>query len=232
MYLFCYAKNVLLVWNIHLSNSHRLLLLFSFCAKQCRNEYSFSLQWKLLTPLWILPRHYTSQHLKSRASKFSGPFGRHSSLFHLNHLSFQCSVKLLLPGQYLLSAPLAALQLWARAQLCTKILHFLPIKPGLLMLQRDLYAVVIQQEDPKRWWRAFHANIPNWNSWSSATSHQRWCSPCWLAVLVSPANQAPKNEHNFKENQIQKRELQQQNSHPPPFPFLCYPEQVAGIRGI
>lgn len=91
MCLFCYAKNVLLLWNIHLSNSHRLLLLFSFCAKQCRNEYSFSLQWKLLTPLWILPRHYTSQHLKSRASKISGPFGMHSSLFHLNHLAFQCS---------------------------------------------------------------------------------------------------------------------------------------------
>lgn len=190
--VFLLAKNVLLVWNINLSNRHRLVLLFSFCAKQCRNKYSFSLQWKLLTPLWILLRHYTSQNLKCRASKISGPFEMCSSLFHL---AFQCSVKLLLPGQYLLSAPLAALQLWARAQLCTKTTPISSRKTKATHAARDFYAVVIQQDDGKRWWRAFHINIPNWNSWSSATSQQKWHSPCWLTVLVSPAHLAPKNRH-------------------------------------
>lgn len=77
-----------------------------------------------------------SQHLESRASKLSGVFGTHSSLFHLNHLTFKSSVKLLLPGQYLLSAPLAALQFWPRLQPFRRRILYLLIKPGLQILHK------------------------------------------------------------------------------------------------
>lgn len=227
MCLFCYAKNVLLLWNIHLSNSHRLLLLFSFCAKQCRNEYSFSLQWKLITPLWILPRHYTSQHLKSRASKISGPFGMHSSLFHLNHLAFQCSNS---PCQ----VSTCCLHHWQhysfeQGHSCAqKDFISFPWNQGYPCCRRLLLQWLSSRKVPRGGGGAFQANIPSWNF----CRYQRWHSPCWLTLLINPAHQAPKNKHNLKENQTQKRDLQWQDSHPPPFPFFCYPEQVAGIRGL
>lgn len=170
-----------------------------------------------------------SEHLESRASKISGPFGMHSSLFHLNHLTFQCSN--------------------SSSQVHTCCLHHwqhCSSEQGHSCAHKDF--ISFSKKQGYQWCRrllcsgypagrsqevveGFHRNIPNWNSWRSATSHQRWHPCCWLAVLISPAHQAP-NKRNHKENHTQERDMQQPNSHPPPFPFLCYPEQVAGIRGI
>lgn len=148
-----------------------------------------------------------SQHLKSRPSKISGPFGTHSSLFLLNHLAFQSSVKLLLLGQYLLSAPRAALQLWPKAQLCRKCLHYLLLKPRLQMLHTAFIQRLPSIRLPKRWWSTFHPNAPT-RALLPATNDDAPLagSLCWsVSPIYHPITtvgiKKPRNQRNLTASQ-------------------------------